>query len=408
MGILNIQPATLKGAHLLIQVFGGPQSGKTRTALRLARGMAGPKGKVGVIDTESGRARLHANKIPGGFFTGELTPPFTPARYRLAIEEMLAAKVDVLVIDSWSHVWSGTGGVLEMADLAEKGGAKGQQIWLRPKVEYRKLIAFLLSTRMHIILSTRAKQPLIEGVANGKKTLTPGPWEPISDKMFRYEMTVSIPMLLAGTYETSLDRLKSHEDLVQFFDGKLLTEETGARIAELVDDGVELNHDHELLKKRAADAAQDGVEAFREFWKAASKADREVLRGMLENLESVAKAADEMNELHKVGGAGTISEDQQGEDDKPAADPFAGRKEPETKDETPPPQHTGRFPAPPAAGGDWTDWMHAAKKLADEAAGQTDLAQIDDEFRKIAGIPDVVHGTVARAIRDRGKTLKGK
>jgi hypothetical protein len=75
MGILNIAPAERAGAHLLIQLYGPPRSGKTYTALRIARGMVGPKGRIGVLDTESGRARLYSDKVPGGFVVGELTPP---------------------------------------------------------------------------------------------------------------------------------------------------------------------------------------------------------------------------------------------------------------------------------------------------------------------------------------------
>ena len=82
MGILNIAPAERAGAHLLIQLYGPPRSGKTYTALRIARGMVGPKGRIGVLDTESGRARLYSDKVPGGFVVGELTPPYTPRRHR--------------------------------------------------------------------------------------------------------------------------------------------------------------------------------------------------------------------------------------------------------------------------------------------------------------------------------------
>src|SRR5262244_678265 len=73
MGILNIAPAERAGAHLLIQLYGPPRSGKTYTALLIARGMVGPKGKIGVLDTESGRARLYSDKVSGGFVVGELS-----------------------------------------------------------------------------------------------------------------------------------------------------------------------------------------------------------------------------------------------------------------------------------------------------------------------------------------------
>ena len=122
MGILNIAPAERAGAHLLIQLYGPSRSGKTYTALRIARGMVGPKGKIGMLDTESGRARLYSDKVPGGFVLGELTPPYTPRRYLEAIEEFLAYGVDILVVDSFSHCWEGPGGVLEMADQAESHG----------------------------------------------------------------------------------------------------------------------------------------------------------------------------------------------------------------------------------------------------------------------------------------------
>jgi len=41
MGIVNIAPAQRAGAHLLIQLYGPPRSGKTYTALRITRGMVG-------------------------------------------------------------------------------------------------------------------------------------------------------------------------------------------------------------------------------------------------------------------------------------------------------------------------------------------------------------------------------
>src|SRR5260370_34156498 len=123
--VLNIAPATRAGAHLLIQLFGGPRSGKTRTALRLARGMVGPSGRIGVLDTENGRARLHADKVSGGFVVGELTPPFTPLRYLEAIEEFVRYGVDILVIDSFSHCGEVQGGFLELADEADRAGRKG-------------------------------------------------------------------------------------------------------------------------------------------------------------------------------------------------------------------------------------------------------------------------------------------
>ena len=295
--ILNITPATRAGAHLLIELFGGPRSGKTRTALRLARGMVGPKGKIGVLDTESGRARLHADKVPDGFVVGELTPPFTPGRYLEAIGEFVQYGVDILVIDSFSHCWDGQGGVLEMADKAERAGRKGLQKWLDPKRDYKKLVNLLLSTRMHLILCSRAKQAIEEQIVdvNGERTtnLVVGPWEPIQDKRLKYEMTIVLPMTLDGGYETDPVRLKVPDDLAHLFTGELLTEETGAAIAAWVGGGKPTDFGVELFRRKAFEVASNGTVAFTKWWNSAPvRPKRRHLRRDFDNLVSIARAAD--------------------------------------------------------------------------------------------------------------------
>src|SRR5438067_11758828 len=294
MGILNIAPAARAGAHLLIQLYGPPRSGKTYTALRIARGMVGPKGKIGVLDTESGRARLYSDKVPGGFVVGELTPPYTPRRYLEAIEEFLAYGVDILVVDSFSHCWEGPGGVLEMADQAEEHGRKGLMKWLMPKRDYKKLVSFLLSTRMHMILCSRAKQPILEAVVEGEKTLLTQPWEPIQDKRLKYEMTIVVPMTLDGMYETDATRLKAPGDLTHLFQGELLDEKTGMAIAQWVNGGKLVDHALELLRRAAFEAASGGTEIFTKWWNSAPvRGRRKALRPDLDNLASIARAADD-------------------------------------------------------------------------------------------------------------------
>jgi hypothetical protein len=296
MGILNIAPAERAGAHLLIQLYGPPRSGKTYTALRIARGTVGPKGKIGVLDTESGRARLYSDKVPGGFVVGELTPPYTPRRYLEAIEEFLAYGVDILVVDSFSHCWEGPGGVLEMADQAEEQGRKGLQKWLAPKRDYKKLVSFLLSTRMHMILCSRAKQPILEAVVEGENTLLTQPWEPIQDKRLKYEMTIVVPMTLDGAYEIEPSRLKVPGDLAHLFQGALLDEGTGAAIAQWVNGGKPVDHGLELLRRAAFEAASGGTETFRKWWNApAVRRRHKALRPDLDNLASIARAAAQEN-----------------------------------------------------------------------------------------------------------------
>lgn len=324
MSILNIAQATREGAHLLIQFAGGPSSGKTLTALRVARGIVGAKGRIGVLDTESGRARLYADKVPGGFVVGDLTPPFTPARYLEGIRDFVEYGVDILVIDSGSHVWEGVGGVLEMADQAEQNGKKGLLKWLGPKTEYRKLINFILATRLHIIVCSRAKQPVVEGKDDrGNKTLITMPWEPIQDKRLKYEMTIYVPMLINGTYETEQPRLKVPGDLAHLFAGELLTEATGAAIGAWVGGSVAIDPAFELFRKEAFEIAGAGTEFFTKWWNSAPvKPRRNLLRSAIGNLESIARSADA--ELEREREAQEEAR-RRGQDEETLDDPFARR-----------------------------------------------------------------------------------
>src|SRR5436305_13352719 len=294
MGILNIAPAERAGAQLLVQLYGPPRSGKPVTALLIARGMVGPKGRIGVLGTESGRARLYSDRVPGGFAVGELAPPYTPRRYLEAIEEFLAYGVDILVVDSFSHCWEGPGGVLEMADQAEEHGKKGLMKWLMPKRDYKKRGSFLLSTRMHMILCSRAKQPILEAVVDGEKTLLTQPWEPIQDKRLKYEMTIVVPMTLDGAYETEASRLKAPADLAHLLRGELLDEGNGRSIAEWVTGGKPVDHALELLRRAGFEAASGGTKSFAKWWNAAAvRSRRKALRHDLDNLASLARPSDE-------------------------------------------------------------------------------------------------------------------
>src|SRR5437762_7643738 len=109
------------------------------------------------------------------------------------------------------------------------------------------------------MLCSRAKQPFLETVVQGEKTLVTQPWEPIQDKRLKYEMTIVVPMTLDGGYEIDPTRLKAPSDLAHLFQGELLDERTGAAIAEWVG-GKPVDHALEPLRRAAFDAAAAGTE----------------------------------------------------------------------------------------------------------------------------------------------------
>lgn len=165
--MFEIKKAERKGACVTISLAGESGSGKTYSALRLARGLVGPNGKIGVIDTEQKRASLYADCF-GGFDVIDLKPPFSPERYAEAIDTFKKAGYNAVVIDSMSHEWESEGGILNMV---EKSGRKDIGAWKEPKAKHRALMNKIVNSGMHLILCYRVKYEMVEQVINGRKTM---------------------------------------------------------------------------------------------------------------------------------------------------------------------------------------------------------------------------------------------
>ena len=61
MGILEIRKAKRGGSKAIIGIAGVSGSGKTYTALKIARGMVSNPSKIGFLDTENKRGSLYAD-----------------------------------------------------------------------------------------------------------------------------------------------------------------------------------------------------------------------------------------------------------------------------------------------------------------------------------------------------------
>jgi hypothetical protein len=205
----EFRPAKRENVPLLIGLAGGTGSGKTFTALRLAKGIAGDQA-FALIDTEAGRAKAYADQFR--FDHGDLKPPFRPTAYLEAIVAADEAGYPAIVVDSMSHEHAGDGGLLDWHDeiLDKRAGddwkrreAMTMLAWVEPKQAHKRMVERLLQLRAHLILCFRAESKIEMAKEDGKTVIREkrslvgyNGWIPIAEKNLPFELTVFF-MLLA-------------------------------------------------------------------------------------------------------------------------------------------------------------------------------------------------------------------
>jgi hypothetical protein len=236
----TFRPAKRENVSLLIGLAGASGSGKTYSAMRLAKGISGDR-PFCVIDTEAGRATHYADMFR--FDHGDLTPPFSPSRYADAIAAADAAKYPVIVVDSTSHSHAGEGGMLEMQETEfQRMGARDSAkmaSWVRPKGDFRKMVSRLLQCRAHLILCLRAAEKIEmvkgqDGKMEVRKKVTAiglDGWVPICEATLPYELTASF-LLLPSRPGVPLPIKLQEQHRALFPLDQPITEESGKRLAE--------------------------------------------------------------------------------------------------------------------------------------------------------------------------------
>lgn len=297
---MQIEKATRVGTPPLISLWGPSSSGKTYTALHMARGIAGPEGKIGLIDTENHRAKLYAEKA-GGWFHLDLQPPFGPERYTQAMKAFEdEGDFDCIIVDSMSHVWEGEGGVL---DIAEGIGGTGLRKWAAPKIAYKRMMNSILRAPVPVIFCLRAKEAVEQHGKGQNAEIKSMGLTPICGKGFIYEMTISV--LLGHDHKPVMSSdgpiqphplipaVKFPEDLNSIVrPGEYLGVKTGEMIRRWVDDAEAFDHERARTQKIARDVATMGHADFDRHWKSLTKEERAHLIPIGEELKALYQQAD--------------------------------------------------------------------------------------------------------------------
>jgi hypothetical protein len=221
---LSFSPASKEQAKARIALTGPTGSGKTYTALVVA----GELGKrVAVIDTERGSASKYADEFT--FDTLQLTR-FEPSALVDALAVAAHAGYDALVVDSFSHFWSGTGGMLEQVDHAAKragGGGNSFAGWKEARPMERAMIDALLAYPGHVIVTMRTKtEYVVDSDERGRKVPRKVGLKPDQRDGIEYEFDIVGDLDQENTLVVSKSRAKSLSGMV--------IHSPDARFAELV------------------------------------------------------------------------------------------------------------------------------------------------------------------------------
>ena len=188
MAIPLIKKAVRQRIFLKLVVGGPSGAGKTYGAIGVAKGLS-PTGKIGVIDTENRSASYYASKWD--FDVIELEAPFTTQKYLEALNAFIQGGYEVVVIDSLTHEWAASGGILDQKASKDARGGNSFANWNEMKQLHNKFVEVLLQSQIHVVCTLRSKMEYtLEQDEKGKSTVRKVGLAPISSDGMEYEFGV--------------------------------------------------------------------------------------------------------------------------------------------------------------------------------------------------------------------------
>ena len=132
--------------------------------------------KICIIDTENQSGSLYVDFSIGSYKTGEyntilIQPPFEHTKYIDAIHVAEQHNMEVIVIDSLSHAWSGEGGALDKQGKVAARTGNSYTAWREITPEQNRLMDSMLQSKCHIIANLRAKTDYVQEKNEHGKTM---------------------------------------------------------------------------------------------------------------------------------------------------------------------------------------------------------------------------------------------
>ncbi|MCX6183866.1 MAG: AAA family ATPase [Flavobacterium sp.] len=257
---MKLTKAERHQVKLRLGLSGASGFGKTYSALLLAYGITNDWSKIAVIDTENGSASLYSHL--GDYNTLTLEEPFNPERYIEAINTCEKSGMEVIIIDSISHEWSGKNGCLE---LHEQLGGKFQD-WARITPRHQAFVNKIIQSSCHIITTVRRKVDYsMDADMNGKSKVVKHGTKEITREGFEYELTANFELINdKHLAKASKDRTGLFMDKPEF----IINSATGKKLMEWCNKGISLSKiQEEILKCETIEALKQLYTKYPSFQK---------------------------------------------------------------------------------------------------------------------------------------------
>lgn len=229
------QKASRSQVFLKLGITGPTGSGKTLSALRLAKGLVEPGQRIAFEDTENESASLYADMTeaqckslgipePIEFDVMPIPPPFLAEHFKSGIDAAVEANYGAVIIDSASHLWRG---ILKYKGEIDARGGNQWTNWRDPDKKFQEAIDAVLQSKIHVIFCMRSKMEY-EQVKDGNKTsINKVGLAPIMKDDLEYEFTSVLDIQMDHKAKASKDRSGLFPDDKIF----QITEQTGRDIA---------------------------------------------------------------------------------------------------------------------------------------------------------------------------------
>lgn len=209
-----LKEAKKEQSKLRAAISGPSGSGKTFSAINLLMHMGCER--IIVLDSEQGSAAKYANEfarpfkvIDNDYWQSKYDP-----RRLIAVLKALGGQADGIVVDSFTHFYSGPGGLLSYVDeVAKKAQARGGKFdtfgaWKEGDVIYNDLIQTVLALPCHFVGCMRAKSEYDDVVENGKKKKVKVGMASQMRNDFEYEFDIEGMMTMSNDFVVGKTRVR--------------------------------------------------------------------------------------------------------------------------------------------------------------------------------------------------------